>query len=142
MGDIKAFLQPSVMDETREVIVSKRFRGADGEPVPFVIRVIDQETNNRLIKQASKNVKINGQLTQELNNDKYGKLLVDTCVVVPNFKNAEMCAYYKTTDPLEVPSRMLSVGEYNRLVRAIKELNELVTSEEDFDELDDQAKNL
>ena len=37
---------------------------------------------------------------------------------------------------------MLTVGEYNRLVRAIRELNELVTSDEDFDELDEEAKNL
>ena len=35
MGDIKAFLQPPVTDETQEVIISKRFKGEDGKPVPF-----------------------------------------------------------------------------------------------------------
>lgn len=73
---------------------------------------------------------------------KYGKLLINACVVTPNFKDSELCAYYKTVDPLEVPGRMLTVGEYNRLVRAIRELNELVTSDEDFYELDEEAKNL
>lgn len=51
MGDIKAFLLPPVMEETKEVVITKRAVGEDGKPVPFVIRVIDQETNNRLIKQ-------------------------------------------------------------------------------------------
>lgn len=141
MSDIKAFLQPPVMDETREVVISKRFKGADGEPAPFIIRVIDQETNTKLIRQATKKVKSNGQIMQELDNEKYGKLLVQTCVVEPNFKDSELCAYYKTMDPLDVPGRMLTIGEYNRLVYAIKELNELVTSEDELSALEEEAKN-
>lgn len=141
MSNIKAFLQPPVMDETREVVISKRFKGADGEPAPFIIRVIDQETNTKLIRQATKKVKSNGQIMQELDNEKYGKLLVQTCVVEPNFKDSELCAYYKTMDPLDVPGRMLTIGEYNRLVYAIKELNELVTSEDELSALEEEAKN-
>ena len=141
MSNIKAFLQPPVMDETKEVVISKRFKGADGEPAPFIIRVIDQETNTKLIRQATKKVKSNGQIMQELDNEKYGKLLVQTCVVEPNFKDAELCAYYKTMDPLDVPGRMLTIGEYNRLVYAIKELNELVTSEDELSALEEEAKN-
>lgn len=141
MSNIKAFLQPPVMDETREVVISKRFKGADGEPAPFIIRVIDQETNTKLIRQATKKVKSNGQIIQELDNEKYGKLLVQTCVVEPNFKDAELCSYYKTMDPLDVPGRMLTIGEYNRLVYAIKELNELVTSEDELSALEEEAKN-
>ena len=141
MGNIKAFLQPPVMDETREVIISKRFKGADGKTVPFIIRVIDQETNNKLLRQATEKMKSNGQIMQELDSEKYGKLLVQACVVEPNFKDSELCAYYKTMDPLDVPGRMLTVGEYNRLVFAIKELNELVTSEDELSALEDEAKN-
>lgn len=141
MSNIKAFLQPPVMDETKEVVISKRFKGADGEPAPFIIRVIDQETNTKLIRQATKKVKSNGQIMQELDNEKYGKLLVQTCVVEPNFKDAELCTYYKTMDPLDVPGRMLTIGEYNRLVYAIKELNELVTSEDELSALEEEAKN-
>ena len=54
MGDIKAFLQPPVLNETKEVIISNRFKDENGKTIPFVIRVIDQETNDRLIKQATK----------------------------------------------------------------------------------------
>ena len=141
MGDIKAFLQPPVLNETKEVIISKRFKDENGKPIPFVIRVIDQETNDRLIKKATKKGR-GGPSVQGFDDMKYGKLLINACVVTPNFKDSELCAYYKTVDPLEVPGRMLTVGEYNRLVRAIRELNELVTSDEDFDELDEEAKNL
>lgn len=70
MGDIKAFLQPPVMNEEKEVVISKRFRGEDGKPVPFVIRVIDQETNGKLLKQAMRKTKLNGQIVQELDSDK------------------------------------------------------------------------
>lgn len=141
MGDIKAFLQPPVLNKTKEVIISKRFKDENGKPIPFVIRVIDQETNNRLIKQATKSGK-SGASAQGFDSLKYGKLLIETCVLSPNFKDSELCAYYKTVDPLEVPGRMLSVGEYNRLVRAIRNLNEIVTSDEELEELDEEAKNL
>ncbi|RGY97269.1 hypothetical protein [Clostridium sp. AM58-1XD] len=141
MSDIKAFLQPPVMDETEKVIVSKRFKGADGKAAPFVIRVIDQETNDRLIKQATKHTKANGQVLQELDNVKYGKLLIAACVVEPNFKDSELCAYYKTMDPLDVPGRMLSSGEYKRLVQAINRLNGFTASDEEYAELEEEAKN-
>ena len=138
MENIKAFLLPPVMDETKEVIVTKRAKGEDGNPIPFIIRVIDHETNSKLYKQATRRVKVNGQFTKEVDDDKYRKLLVAACVVSPNFKDAELCAYYKTADPLEVPERMLTAGEYNRLVRAIRVLNELSLEEED---LEDEIKN-
>lgn len=102
MADIKAFLLPPVMDETKEVVITKRAVDENGKPIPFVIRVIDQETNDRLLKRAMKKTRANGRIVQELDTDKYGKLLVDACVVTPNFKDAELCAYYKTTDPLDV----------------------------------------
>ena len=141
MENIKAFLQPPVMNEEKEVIISKRFKGPDGKTVPFVIRVIDQETNGKLLRQAMKKTKTGGQILQELDSDKYGELLVQACVVTPDFRNSEICTYYKTMDPLDVPGRMLTVGEYNRLVNAIKELNELVTSDDDLATLEEEVKN-
>lgn len=141
MGDIKAFLQPPIMGETKEIVVSKRFRDDKGNTAPFVVRVIDQETNDRIVSRATTKKKVNGTIVQEFDSTRYGKLLVQACVVEPDFSNAELCAYYKTADPLDVPGRMLSVGEYNRLVSAIKEINEISTSEEELDGLEDEAKN-
>ena len=141
MGSIKAFLQPPVMNETKEVIVSKRFKDEQGKVAPFVIRVIDQETNNKLINQATKKSKKNGQILREFDEERYAKLLVSACVVEPNFKDSEICAHYKTVDPLDVPERMLNVGEYNYLVKKIRELNQIAMSDEDFEELAEEVKN-
>ena len=141
MGDIKAFLQPPVTDETQEVIISKRFKGEDGKPVPFVIRVIDQATNNRLLKRATKKGKTRKQSDQELDRTLYGKLLLEACVVSPNFKDADLCSYYKTNDPLDVPERMLSSGEYNRLIRAINRLNGFTDTDDEYEENEEEAKN-
>lgn len=138
MGDIKAFLLPPVMEETKEVVITKRAVDEDGKPVPFVLRRIDQETNDRLLRQAQRKVKVNGLITTNTDNEKYGKLLVQACVVEPDFKNAEICAYYKTVDPLDVPSRMLSSGEYAKLMQEINTLNGF---DDDIDAIEDTAKN-
>lgn len=137
--DIKAFLLPPVMEETRKVVITKRAKGEDGKPVPFVIRVIDQETNDKLIRQSQKRTKVNGQIVTELDNEKYGKLLVQACVVEPDLKNSELCAYYKTMDPLDVPRRMLSAGEYTKLMKEISSFNGF--DEDTIESIGETAKN-
>ena len=82
--DLRAYMQPPVVNETKTVYPSKRLRGADGKPAPFVIRVIDQETNNKLIKQATEKKKAKGRLVETLNSEKYGNLLIQACVVEPD----------------------------------------------------------
>ena len=140
-GDIKAFLQPPVMDKTEEVIISDRFKGADGKPAPFVIRVISQEVNDKLSKDCNIRKKINGQIVTEFDNYKYQKKLILACVVEPDFKSAELCSYYKAVDPLDVPGRMLSVGEFNKLAKAIMKLNEIAATDAEIEELVEEAKN-
>lgn len=137
MGDIKAFLLPPVMEETKEAVITKRAKGPDGKLVPFVLRAIDQETNDKLIRRAQRTNKVNGQTVRELDTEKYGKLLISACVIEPNFKDAELCAYYKTVDPLDVPGKMLSSGEYAKLMQEINSLNGF----EDIDGLEETAKN-
>ena len=141
--DLRAYMQPPVVNETKTVYPSKRLKGADGNPAPFVIRVIDQETNNKLIKQATEKKKVNGRLIEMLNSEKYGNLLIQACVVEPDLKNAELCSYYKTMNPVDTINRMLSVGEYNRLVKEIKLLNEIdeLTDDEDAEAIEEELKN-
>lgn len=141
MGDIKAFLLPPVMEETKEIIVTKRAKGPDGKPVPFVIRAIDQETNNRLIRQAVKKRKENGVIIRDLDDEKYNKLLVQAAVIEPDLKNAELCAHYKTVDPLDVSVRMLSAGEFQSLCKAIRELSGFVGNDLELEEAEEELKN-
>ena len=137
MSVLKGFLQPSPMGETKEVIISKRFKGEDGKPLPFMIQVIDQDINDRIYKASMKNRKVNGQTIRELDSLEYGRRLILTCVTSPDFKDKEICDFYKCIDPLDVPGKMLSAGEYQRLVKAINELNGF----DDNEKLSDEAKN-
>ena len=137
MSVLKGFLQPSPMDKTKEVVISERFKGEDGKPLPFKIRVIDQETNNKLYRASKRTKTVKGQIMETIDNEEYAKRLVATCVIEPDFKDSSLCEYYKTVNPLDVPGRMLSSGEFNRLMTAINDLNEFDTPES----IEEQAKN-
>lgn len=50
MSALSAFLHPAVPTEEKELVISKRFLGADGKPVPFKIRALTQEENSSLLK--------------------------------------------------------------------------------------------
>lgn len=138
--NIKAFLQPPVMNETKEVVISKRFKGEDGNPEPFEIRAIDQETNNKLTKKSTIQTMVKGRAVEKIDNIKYSRELIAACVVSPDFSLKEVCDYYKTNNPLEVPERMLSAGEYKRLVKAIMELNDFTTAD-NIAEVEEEIKN-
>lgn len=139
MSNIKSFLLEPVMSATEEVIVTERAKDEEGNPVPFVLRRIDQDTNDRLVQRATRKERRNGQIVERFDSSFYGKLLIQACVIEPDFKDSELCQHYGTMDPLDVPSRMLSSGEYTRLMQAINRFN-------GFDDLtaeaiEEEAKN-
>ncbi|WP_313583353.1 phage tail assembly chaperone [Lacrimispora sp.] len=137
MSALKAFLQPPVAGVTREVVLSDRFKDDKGNPVPFVIKAITQKENEKLARMSRKTSGVKGASTEKLDNFLYTKRLILACVQEPDFSNRELCEFYGTEDPLEVPSQMLSIGEYNRLSEAILELNGMEGPEEKLEE----AKN-
>ncbi|WP_313346737.1 phage tail assembly chaperone [Lacrimispora sp.] len=137
MSALKAFLQPVMAGVTKEVIVSSRFKDEEGKAVPFVIKAITQKENEKLARMSRKTVNVNGSPVEKLDNLLYTKRLVLACVQEPDFSAQEMCNYYGTEDPLDVPSQMLSIGEYNRLSEAILELNGMKDAEDKLEE----AKN-
>ena len=141
MGDIKAFMQPSIMEMTDKVYLD-RFKDEKGNVVPFEIRGLSQEVNEGLYNQASRPVRKNGVVVgKELDNNMYTNLVIITSCTSPNFKDAELCAYYKTKDPLEVPGRMLSTGEFAKLSKAIFALSGTNLSDDDVKTLEEEAKN-
>jgi len=137
MSVLKGFLQPSPMEETTEVIISERFKGEDGKPLPFKIRKIDNETAGALLKKCRKQERVRGQIIDKTDNERYTKLLVLACVIEPNFKDAEMCSFYGVINPEDVPGRMLSVGEFNRLSDSIMDFNDFDTP----DKIEEEVKN-
>lgn len=135
MSNLSAFLKPAAPVEQENIVISKRFRNEDGSIAPFIIRPISQEENDRLIRQATRRTKVNGQWAEQLDNTEYGRRVVVAATVEPDFSSPDMCKAYGTLDPLEVPGKMLLTGEYGKLSRAILELSGL------DDDLEEQAKN-
>lgn len=123
MSALKAFLQPPVAGVTKEFVVSERFKDDEGKLVPFVIKAITQKENEKLAHMSRKTSIVKSNPVESLDNLLYTKRLILACVQEPDFSAQEMCKYYGTEDPLDVPSLMLSIGEYNRLSEAIMELN-------------------
>lgn len=135
MSKLDAFLHPVQVEDTREVIISRRFLDKDGQPVPFVIRTITGEENDALRASCTKRRREKGMVVDDFNGELYARKLLAACVAEPDFSDAELCRAYGTVDPLEVPGKMLLAGEYNALSRAISEFNGFSADSED------EAKN-
>ena len=127
----KDILSRGVWDTGREV----RPRWEDGTPAPFTIRPITQVENDELVRKSTRRLKQNGQLVETLDKTEYGRRLVVAATVEPDFSHEELCRRYGTLDPLEVPGRMLLVGEFARLSDAILKLSGLDSDAEE------EAKN-
>ena len=138
MSNLHAFLHPVQEGETGEIVVSRRFADENGTPVPFKIKALTQEENDRLTAQSMALVKGGRRGEKVLDELAYGRRLIVAATVEPDFTSAELCAAYGVMDPLELPGKMLLAGEYNRLSKAIMELSGFGT---DPEELEEQAKN-
>lgn len=132
---LSAFLNPVQEVGPQKIVVSKRFVEEDGKPAAFTIRPIRQEENDELIRKSTRRVKQNGQFVETLDQTAYSHRVVVAGTVEPDFTNEELCRRYGTLDPLEVPGKMLLVGEYSRLSKAILTLSGLE------DDVEEQAKN-
>lgn len=135
MNNLNAFLHPVQGDEMREVLISRRFQGEDGKPVPFKIRALSQEENARISRQSMRLVKGGKRGEKELDTEVYTNRIIVAATVEPDFSSEAMCKAYGTMDPVEVPGKMLYAGEYKQLMDAIMELSHF------NDDMEDEAKN-
>ena len=139
MSVLQAFLHPIFVEETKEVVISKRFVGEDGKPAPFVIRTITQEQNNKLMKANTRAKVVNGQRVEIFDNAGYTNSLILACTVQPDFEDEEMCKAYGCVDPKSVPEKMLYGGEYSTLAQEILQFNGFDADRKVRDE--EEAKN-
>lgn len=135
MSVLSAFLHPVVTREEKEVIISKRFLGEDGKPVPFKIRSLTQEENAAIIKAATRQKKVDGQWQDSIDANELSARTIVEATVFPDFRSAELCETYGTKDPVQVPGKMLLAGEFARLIDAVSKLSGFDKS------LDEEAKN-
>ena len=134
MSNLSAFLNP-IPAEQKEIVVSNRFVGENGEPVPFKIRPLTQEENEALVRAATIKRKGPNGYTQEFDRQRYSRSVVVSATVYPDFRSTELCEGYGVLDPLLVPGRMLYAGEYQKLSDAIAELSGI------SDDAEGEAKN-
>ena len=133
--DLSAFLHPELPSE-EEIIISERFKGTDGMPVPFRIKPITQEENEALMKAATRTSRDRtGNITRNFDSQAYSRSLIVAGTVYPDFRDSGLCEAYNVADPSLVPVKMLLVGEYAKLGDAISELSGLK------DNVDAEAKN-
>ena len=135
MSALSAFLHPAVTCEEKEIIISKRFLGEDGKPVPFKIRALTQEKNAAIIRTATRMKLVNGQLQESIDANELSARTIVEATVFPDFHSAELCEAYGTKDPVQVPGKMLLAGEFGRLIDAVSKLSGFDKS------LDEEAKN-
>ena len=127
MSALSAFLHPAVPTEEKELVISKRFLGADGKPVPFKIRALTQEENSSLLKASTRKKKVGQQWQDEMDANEYSSRMIVAATVFPDFHSAELCENYNT--------KMLLSGEFLKLITAINELSGLDEGP------DEEAKN-
>lgn len=134
MSKLSAFLHPVTTSEEKEVVISNRFQDENGKPVPFKIRALTQEENDRITKQATRQTKVNGQTVEKLDSVDFSRRMVVAATVEPDFQAKELCDAYGVLDPLLVPGKMLLSGEYAKLMNAITDLS-------GFGDAGDEVKN-
>lgn len=132
MSKLSAFLHPVTTQEEKEIVISRRFQDEDGSPVPFKIRALTQEENDRLIKASTRSVRVDGQPVEKLDSAEYNRRVVVAGTVEPDFRAKELCDAYGVLDPLQVPGKMLLAGEFAQLNRAIAALSGFNRLEEDL----------
>jgi len=140
MSDLKAFFAQNVeSDLVTEVVVSKRFKDAEGNPIKWKIKAIGEEENAQYRKESTKRVQVRkGVFTQETDNEAYIGKLVEACVVFPNLKDADLQKSYNVMGADQLIKRMLLPGEYGTLVQEIQKINGF---DLDIEETIDEIKN-
>lgn len=138
MSNLSAFLHP-VMPTEQEIMISDRFLGEDGKPVPFKIKPLRQEEVDALKKKCTISVKARNGQTKTIDTEKLTRMIIVAGTVEPSFEDADLCAAYGVLDPLMVPGKMLLAGEYNRLGDAIAALSGLDDKAAETEE--EEAKN-
>lgn len=136
MSNLSAFLKPAYLREEKELVISKRFLDEKGNPAPFKIRSVSQEENEQITKASRRQRKVGSMVQEHLDSIEYGRRLVVTGTMVPDFRAKEMCEAYGTLDPMQVPGKMLTAGEFAALLDAISELSGF-----DAETPEDEAKN-
>lgn len=135
--NLNTWLNPTATEVVASRIISERFVDENGNPVPFKVKSITQEENQRLVSRATPVERDRNGNVKPLNQKLYTNLLLVECCVEPDFKREEICQRYGVVNPIDVPHKMLLTGEYAKLVTFTME----TCGFKNTDDLMEEAKN-
>lgn len=139
MSGLSAFLsQNAVKIENEKHVISERFLDKDGNPIPWEIKALSEAENEALRKSCTKKTRNKGLITTDVNYEEYLTKLVVECVVLPNLKDAELQKSYGVLGAESLVKKMLTAGEYAKLLEKVQEVNGF---DRDMEELVEEAKN-
>ena len=123
MSKLSAFLKPTPEGKKKEVIL-ERFTDENGKVVPFVIKSIRAADNDSLVRKNT------DRKTGKFNSTTYSNQLIVACMVEPDLRSTEICDYYGTIDPNDVPGLMFTIGEKQIIQDAILEINDVNSAQD------------
>ena len=126
MSKLSAFLKPTPEGKKKEVIL-ERFTDEHGKVVPFVIKSIRAADNDSLVRKNT------DRKTGKFNSTTYSNQLIVACMVEPDLRSTEICDYYGTIDPNDVPGLMFTIGEKQIIQDAILEINDVNSAQDRLD---------
>lgn len=122
MSKLSAFLHPKPVPD-KELILSGRFVDEKGQPIPVKIRGIMQADQEQLAAASTHPVTLNGQEVEKLDMHEYNTRLVLKAMVDPCLTSAEACQEYGVADPMQIPGRLFTSGEFTKLTNEIAKLS-------------------
>lgn len=142
MSNLQAFFAQSVEKvQIEEHIVSKRFKDADGNPIPWQFGAITGDEDAALRKSATKRIPIPGKknvFMPETDFDLYTLKIAVATVKHPNLNNKELQDSYGAMSAEQLIQRMLLPGELTEVKKVAQSVNGFDIGLEDLVE---EAKN-
>lgn len=116
---MSAFLEATVEEvPNKEVVISKRFKDKNGDPIPFEIKPIPTSKIRKLRKSAMRY--INGKVNVDI--DVLNQLMVIESLVYPDLKNEDLQQKFGIMGEEALLDAMLLPGEFDDLTTQVTEL--------------------
>ena len=142
MSELNDFLEMEIGPiENEKVIVSKRLKNKEGEPLEFEVRALTEKEMKEIKKACSKKVKSGKKFILEENGEMLEERVLIESIVTPCLKSEALQAKFKVNKAEDVLPVMLTAGEYQNLVTKVLSISGFGENEEDMGELVEEAKN-
>lgn len=139
---LKAFFaQNAEQIPNKKVVISKRFKDANGAPIAWEIKALDAGTQQNIRSRAMEMKTTGNKKTADLKM-KYNSALVNiltavNAVVFPDLKDADLQNSYGVKKPEELIGKMLLPDEFDKLINEIDSISEQQSPKT----LEEEAKN-